>query len=76
MGGLLNLQGQRERAIEQFRDSLRLAPDFSRANLDLGAALVAAGDNDAAIPFLRKAAQSPDTRQESLKMLQKLGKTP
>jgi tetratricopeptide (TPR) repeat protein len=76
MGNLLGLHGQREQEIAQFREAVRLAPDFNRANLDLAEALVDAGDADAAIPYLRKAAQGSDTRQESLKILQKLGKAP
>jgi predicted CXXCH cytochrome family protein len=76
LGNLLGAQGQRERSIEQFREAVRLAPEFNRANLDLGGALVDAGDVDAAIPYLKEAAQGQDTRQESLQILEKLGKTP
>jgi Flp pilus assembly protein TadD len=60
LGNLLSAKGQRDRAIEQFREAVRIEPDFARANLDLGAALADSGNSAAAMPHLRKAAQSRD----------------
>jgi predicted CXXCH cytochrome family protein len=78
LGNLLVAQGQPQRAIEQYREAVRIAPEFSRALLDLGATLADSGDVEAALPYLRGAARSPEaaTREEALKLLQKLGKAP
>ncbi len=78
LGNLLGAKGRRDLAIEQFREAVRIEPDFARANLDLGAALADSGDIAAAMPHLRKAAQSRDAavRDEALKVLDRLGKVP
>ena len=78
LGNLLGAKGQRDRAIEQFREAVRIEPDFARANLDLGAALADSGEVAAALKFLRKAAQSTDAsaREGALKLLDRLGKVP
>ena len=78
LGNLLGLKGQRDRAIEQFREAVRIQPDFAQANLDLGAALADSGDIEAAIAHLRKVALSGDVgaRDEALKLLYRLGKVP
>ena len=75
LGNLLAGKGQADRAIAEYREALRLAPGFSRANLDLGTALANSGDVNGALPYLRMAAQSGETREEALKVLQKFGKT-
>ena len=74
LGNLLGAKGQTARSIAEYKEALRLAPSFSRANLDLGTALANSGDPAAALPYLRAAAQSPDTKEKALKLLQKLGK--
>ena len=78
LGNLFAARGQFERAIAEYRESIQVEPEFARAILDLGAALVDSGDPAAALPFLRKAAQGKEraTRDEALKLLQKLGKSP
>ncbi|MGO9013114.1 MAG: tetratricopeptide repeat protein [Bryobacteraceae bacterium] len=74
LGRLLFAQGQSGRAIEQYREAIRIAPEFGRAMLDLGETLIKAGDFTAGVPYLRKAAQASDpaTREEAAKLLQKL----
>ena len=76
LGNLLVARSKVALAIDQFREALRIRPDFARAQLDLGAALADSGDAAGALPYLRKAAGSPDpaARQEALQMLQQLGK--
>lgn len=78
LGKLLLPQGQTLRAITEFREAIRIEPGFSRAILDLGTALANSGDVTAALPYLRKAAQSSEAaiRGEALKLLQKLPKVP
>jgi tetratricopeptide (TPR) repeat protein len=75
LGNLLNAKGLADRAIHQYREAVRIEPDFDRANLDLGSALANNGDPSAALPFLRKAAQSHDAeiRNAAQKVLEKFG---
>jgi predicted CXXCH cytochrome family protein len=77
LGNLLGAKGQQQRAIQHFREAVRLKPESGRANLDLGAALADLGDASAA-QYLRKAAESPDAaiRDQALKILQKSGRMP
>jgi len=74
LGNLLVAKGQRDRAIEQYRAALAIAPDFALANLDLGKALADSGEVAAALTYLRKAAQSTDAavRDEAVKLIEKL----
>ncbi len=78
LGNLLAAQGQSQAAIENYREAIRIAPGFSRAILDLGTALANSGNVEGALPYIRNASQSTEaaTRDEALKLLQKLGKTP
>ena len=39
LGNLLIAKGQPDRAIEHYREAVRIEPDFDRANLDLALAL-------------------------------------
>jgi tetratricopeptide (TPR) repeat protein len=77
LGNLLRLKGQIERASQEYRAALSLAPGFDRASLDLGSLLASAGDRNAALPFLEKAAQSRDAeiRDAARKLLKKAGIT-
>jgi tetratricopeptide (TPR) repeat protein len=77
LGNLFTAKGQIERAMNQYREAIRIDPEFHRANLDLGSALANTGNPTAALPYLRKAAQSPDpeTRDAAQKLLDKLAKT-
>jgi tetratricopeptide (TPR) repeat protein len=76
LGNLFTARGQTIQAMAQYREALRLEPHFDRANLDLGTALAKSGEVDAALPYLRAAAESQDaaTRQAAKDLLQKLGK--
>ena len=74
LGNLFTAQGHPDRAIDQYREAVRIAPEFDRANLDLGAALANISPATA-LPYLKKAAQSPDTEvrkaaQSALERLQ------
>jgi Flp pilus assembly protein TadD len=60
LGIILATDGQKPRAIEHYREAVRLRPAFGRANLSLGAALIESGDIAAALPYLRAAAASSD----------------
>ncbi len=75
LGNLLAASGKVESAIKEYREALRLAPGFSRASLDLGTALANSGDVEGSLPYLRTAARNVETREEALRVLQKLGKT-
>ncbi len=74
LGNLFSAKGQPERAIDQYREAVRIEPDFDRGNLDLGSALVNAGRTSAALPYLRKAEQSRDVeiRGAAQSILEKL----
>jgi Tfp pilus assembly protein PilF len=63
-------------AAEQYREAIKIRPEFGRANLDLGALLADSGDVAGALPHLQKAAASlePAVREEARQMLEKLGK--
>jgi superkiller protein 3 len=76
LGNLLAAGGHVDRAIAEYREAIRLAPGFSRASLDLGTALANSGDVNGALPYLRRAAESQDTREEALQVLQRIGKVP
>ncbi len=75
LGNLLGASGKVESAIKEYREALRLAPGFSRASLDLGTVLANSGDVEGSLPYLRAAARNAETREEALRVLQKLGKT-
>jgi FimV-like protein len=67
-------RGQAQAAIAHYREAVRIRPDFSRANLNLGSALADSGDAAGARPYLEKVAQSADPaiRQEAQRILQRL----
>ena len=74
LGNILLAKGQTAGALEQFRKAVRLAPEFARANLDLGSALANSGDIAAARPYLRKAAESRYVwiRDEAQKLFERI----
>ncbi len=76
LGNVFAAKEQMDRAIEQYREAIRIVPDFDRANLDLALALADSGNPSAALPYLRRAAQSGDaeTRQAAERVLEKIGK--
>jgi len=53
-------KGQAQIASEHYSEALRIQPEFGRAHLGLGSALVAAGDRTGAVPHLQKAAADSD----------------
>ena len=67
----LLVDGQPARAMEHYREAVRIRPDFGRANLSLGAALADSGDRAGGLPYLQKAAKSDDpvVRKEALDIL-------
>jgi tetratricopeptide (TPR) repeat protein len=69
-------RGQLQRALEQYREALRIRPEFSKAQLHLGEALADSGDAAGALPYLEKAAQSSDraVREEAGKVLEQVRK--
>ena len=62
LGGLLARNKDLNGALVEFRKAVRLKPEFSRAQLDLGMTLVATGNTTEAASHLREAAKSPDPR--------------
>ena len=78
LGNLMVARKQIGRAIAEYREAVRIEPEFSRAHLDLGKTLADSGDLTGALPYLRKAAQSTDAaiRDEATKVLDKFGQVP
>ena len=76
LGSVLQGQNHVDAAIGEYRESLRLRPDFSRAHLDLGTALAEKGDVSGATEHLRRAASGTDQaiRQRALEALKQLTK--
>jgi len=76
MGNIFAMKGNVKSAVEHYREAIRIRPEFTRAHLDLGAALADSGDVAGALPYLQKAAGSQDAvvRQEAAQILRELGK--
>jgi len=55
LGQLLSSEGRTEEAIEQYREALRIRPEYDKAHNNLGLALQARGDRDGAIEHFREA---------------------
>ena len=60
LGGLLETGGRIPDAISHYREALRLQPDFGKAHLDLGAALLRTRDRAGAAEEFRAAQSDPD----------------
>jgi predicted CXXCH cytochrome family protein len=60
LGGLLEAQGKIPEAVSQYREAIRLRPDFGKAHLDLGAVLARKGDRAGAASEFRIAQSDPD----------------
>jgi predicted CXXCH cytochrome family protein len=75
LGDLLMARNEASAAALHYREAVRLRPEWPRAALGLGTALAASGDPAGAIPYLRKAASSPDVevRKGALEVLRRLG---
>ncbi len=55
LGVVLDMKGQPDEAIGQFREALRLKPDYPEAHYDFGTALVSKGQIDEAISQFQEA---------------------
>jgi predicted CXXCH cytochrome family protein len=75
MGNIFAMKGNVKSAVEHYREAIRIRPEFGRAYLDLGATLADAGNVPGALPYLQKAAGSPEqsVRQEAAQILRELG---
>ncbi len=53
LGNVYKERGQLQEALENYRHAVRLKPDFIDGYINLAAALVAAGDLEQAVHFLK-----------------------
>jgi predicted CXXCH cytochrome family protein len=60
LGGLLEAEGKIPEAVSQYKEAIRLRPDFGKAHLDLGAVLARQGDKAGAAAEFRVAQSDPD----------------
>jgi Flp pilus assembly protein TadD len=62
-------------AIGEYREAVRLRPDFARAQLDLASALADQGDMPGAVRALREAAKGsdPEVARLATQALERLG---
>jgi tetratricopeptide (TPR) repeat protein/mono/diheme cytochrome c family protein len=76
LGDLLMAKDQAQLAISHYHEALRIQPDFGGAQLGLASALLGAGDKEAALPWLQKAAANaePAVRSEAVQLLRQLGR--
>jgi protein O-mannosyl-transferase len=75
LGIALFRKGQIDEAISQYRDTLRLEPDYAEAHYDLGAALAAKGRTGEAISQFREAIRlKPDYAEAHCNLGTALGK--
>ena len=67
-------KGQIDQALHEYSEAVRLRPDLSHAQLDLGGVLANKGDKAAAAEHLRLAAKSTDPalRDLALRLLKEL----
>ncbi len=61
-GLLLERAGKAPAALAEFLEAIKLQPDFDRAHLNAARILAATGNRSLAIQYLRKAAQSSDSK--------------
>jgi predicted CXXCH cytochrome family protein len=78
LGGLMARDKDLNSALVEFQEAVRLKPEFSRAQLDLGMTLVALGNTNEALPHLREAAKSSDPRiaGAAAEALRRIGNNP
>jgi predicted CXXCH cytochrome family protein len=78
LGGLHSRKSEPNLALAEFESAVRLKPEFSRAQLDLGVTLAILGDTAKAIPHLREASRGQDPRVagQAKSALQQLGVAP
>jgi Tfp pilus assembly protein PilF len=74
-GTLLDRQGLRKEALEQFLEAIRLRPDFGLAHLNAARILLAQGDIGAAGQHLRQAVAGgdPGIASQSAALLRQIG---
>jgi tetratricopeptide (TPR) repeat protein len=77
LGGLLARKRQLREAAREYRTTLELTPEFSRAHLDLASVLANQGDMGGAITHLREAARGADpaVAQAARQALARLGQS-
>jgi tetratricopeptide (TPR) repeat protein len=75
-GRLLVAKRRLPEAAAEYREALRLRPDFARLRLDLASTLASAGEMEQAVEVLREAARSGDTEVARLaaEALDRLGR--
>lgn len=82
LGQLLQEAGQHEDAVESFRRTLALSPQFSKVYQLLGSSLIQLGRRDEAVRLLREGFGVADERGDNIprdemaKLLAQLGKAP
>jgi predicted CXXCH cytochrome family protein len=75
-GRLLVAKRRLPEAVEEYREALRLRPDFARVRLDLASTLASAGEMEQAVEVLREAAKSgdPEVARLAVGALDRLGR--
>jgi predicted CXXCH cytochrome family protein len=71
LGLVLDAQGDGSRAIDEYREAVKLQPAYGLANLSLGWALVKSGKAAEALPYLKSASESaePPVRERARRLL-------
>jgi tetratricopeptide (TPR) repeat protein len=74
-GRLLVAKRRLPEAAAEYREALRLRPDFARVRLDLASTLASAGEMEQSVEVLREAAKSgdPEVARLPLGALDRLG---
>ncbi len=72
LGGLLENRGKIDAALVQYREAVRIRPDYGKAHLDLGAVLASRRDFSGAVSEFQKAAADadPEIRRQAQEALQ------
>jgi cytochrome c-type biogenesis protein CcmH/NrfG len=60
LGLVLDAEGNQTRAIDQYREAVKLRPGFPLANLSLGWALMKSSNPAEGLPYLKTAARSAE----------------
>jgi cytochrome c-type biogenesis protein CcmH/NrfG len=78
LGRFYEQRGQTDDALREYQAAVRVRPDMSQAQLDLGAVLAKKGDIAGATEHLRLAAggSDPTLRQIALQLLEQLRAKP
>jgi cytochrome c-type biogenesis protein CcmH/NrfG len=75
LGSLLARKREMAGAVKEYREAIRLRPDFARPLLDLASVYAAQGDMQRAVQQLREAARSraPEVARLAAEALRRLG---